>query len=286
VDTARADSSSSGLELSCTLPEDPVIVRADAARLAQIVWNLLSNAVKFTPEGGSVEVEVVQDNPFARLSVKDTGQGIEDYFLPRIFEMFGQAPSRALSGKGGLGIGLALVKQLVERHAGRIEVHSAGLGQGSTFSVWLPLFQYEPPAIGHSTSHDAAGSEQQWRGLKVLIVDDAAEALETLAQLLEIEGASVTIAHDGAEALGLFGRNSFDIVFADIGMPNMDGYEFAARVRELADGKDVPLVAMTGFTRPYDVQRASSAGFDAHLGKPLTMDALTTTMQRVRAAKV
>ncbi len=286
VDTARADSSSSGLELSCTLPEDPVIVRADAARLAQIVWNLLSNAVKFTPEGGSVEVEVVQDNPFARLSVKDTGQGIEDYFLPRIFEMFGQAPSRALSGKGGLGIGLALVKQLVERHAGRIEVHSAGLGQGSTFSVWLPLFQYEPPAIGHSTSHDAAGSEQQWRGLKVLIVDDAAEALETLAQLLEIEGASVTIAHDGAEALGLFDRNSFDIVFADIGMPNMDGYEFAARVRELADGKDVPLVAMTGFTRPYDVQRASSAGFDAHLGKPLTMDALTTTMQRVRAAKV
>src|SRR5690348_10291010 len=98
--------------------------------------------------------------------------------------------------------------------------------------------------------------------------------------------ASVTIAHDGAEALGLFDRNSFDIVFADIGMPNMDGYEFAARVRELADGKDVPLVAMTGFTRPYDVQRASSAGFDAHLGKPLTMDALTTTMQRVRAAKV
>ena len=284
VDVASADSSTAALELSCELPEHPVIVRADPARLEQIVWNLLSNAIKFTSAGGRILVRVSVEDNLARLSVQDSGQGIEPYFLPRIFEMFGQAPNRALSGKGGLGIGLALVKQLVQRHNGRINVQSEGIGHGSTFSVWLPLYEYDAlnaPPLPASEAQEGG----LWQGRKVLIADDAVEALQTLAQLLELEGASVDVARDGAQALALVEDTRYDIVFADIGMPNMDGYELAQRLRALPKGARVPLVAMTGFTRPNDVQRALRAGFDAHIGKPLSMDALTSTMQRLLAAK-
>ena len=280
VDTARADWSTATLDLSCELPEQPVVVRADRVRLEQIVWNLLSNAIKFTPEGGRVSVRISIEENLARLRVQDSGQGIEPHFLPRIFEMFGQAPNRALSGKGGLGIGLALVKQLVQRHNGRIDVQSEGIGRGSTFSIWLPLYEYDPltaPPLPAGDIQDAG----LWRGRKVLITDDATEALQTLAQLLELEGASVAIAHDGAQALALIEQARYDIVFADIGMPNMDGYELAERLRKLPNGASVPLVAITGFTRPNDVQRALHAGFDAHVGKPLSLDALTGIMRRL-----
>ena len=279
VETARADASTSALSLSCNLPQEPVIVRADAARLEQIVWNLLSNAIKFTPPGGSIDVRIDTENKCGRLTVADTGQGIEPHFTSRIFEMFGQAPSRALTGKGGLGIGLALVKQLVERQGGRIQVHSDGLGRGAAFSVWLPLFEYGvvTPLRGENASLEA----RQWAGVKVLIADDATDAVDSLAQLLELEGAEVTVAHDGAQALDEFRTQPHDIVFADIGMPNMDGYELAERLRALPGGEHVPLVAMTGFTRPNDVQRAMRASFDAHLGKPLSVGQLTATMQRL-----
>ncbi len=283
VETARADSASSGLELACALSDEPVVVRADAGRLEQIIWNLVSNAVKFTPEGGHIEVNVSVDGSFGRLTVKDTGLGIEPHFIPRIFEMFGQAPSRALSAKGGLGIGLALVKQLVERHNGRIEVESPGRGQGSTFSVWLPRYEYARiPTTRETPASEESG---QWQGVKVLIAGDSVDAVNTLAQLLEMDGASVSTARDGAQALALLEKDSFDIVFADIGMPNMDGYEFAQCLRALPDGKHVPLVAMTGFTRHADVQRALDAGFNAHIGKPISIDLLTATMRRLLAKK-
>ena len=288
VDTADADSASTGLKLTCRQTDEPVMVRADAARLEQIAWNLVSNAIKFTPPGGHVEVRVSIDGNFGKLSVGDDGQGIDKPFLSRIFEMFGQAPSRALSGKGGLGIGLALVKQLVERHGGRIEVESAGLGQGATFSVWLPRFEYPVFVASREPSSVAEGA---WRGVRVLIADDAVEAAETFGRLLEMDGAEVTVAGDGEQALAEFerarseqtgpGRPPFDIVFADIGMPKMDGYELAQRLRELPSGREVPLVALTGFTRAEDVHRADECGFDAHIGKPLSVGQLTTTMQRL-----
>ena len=271
----RADSSSTGLELNYTEADEPVVVHADAARLEQIVWNLVSNAIKFTPQGGKVDVAVSLEGNFGKLAVKDTGQGIERHFITRIFEMFGQAPSRALSGKGGLGIGLALVKQLVERQKGRIEVESPGPGQGSTFTVWLPRFDYGliAPARGGDTSLESS----RWQGMKVLIVDDSADAVDTLSQLLELEGANVSAAHDGAQALARLEKERFDIVFVDIGMPNMDGYELAQSVRALPEGAQIPLVATTGFTRHADVRRALKAGFDAHIGKPLSIAALTET---------
>jgi two-component system CheB/CheR fusion protein len=193
--------------------------------------------------------------------------------------MFGQAPARALSGKGGLGIGLALVRQLVERHNGRIAVHSDGIGKGASFSVWLPRFSYA--TLGAAPADETSPESGRWQGVKVLIADDAAEAIGALAQLLEMEGAQVTVAHDGAEALARFRENPTDIVFADIGMPNMDGYEFARHLREISGDGRVPLVAMTGFTRSNDVDRALKAGFDAHIGKPLSIGQLTATMQRL-----
>jgi two-component system CheB/CheR fusion protein len=278
VETARADSSSSTLSLSCDVPQQAVIVRADAARLEQIVWNLLSNAIKFTPAGGSIEVRVDAEAGFGRLTITDTGQGIEPHFVPRIFEMFGQAPSRALSGKGGLGIGLALVKQLVERHHGRINVKSEGLGRGATFSVWLPHFEYASLLPAPAGANKESGN---WQGVRVLVADDSVDAVTTLAQVLELDGAEVAVARDGAQALAEFEKRPFDIVFADIGMPEMDGYELAGRLRKLPGGKDVPLVAMTGFTRPNDVHRALKSGFDAHIGKPISIDLLTTTMRRL-----
>ena len=288
VETAGADAASTGLEVTCTQTDEPVMVRADAARLEQIVWNLVSNAIKFTPPGGHVEVRVSADGNFGKLSVHDDGQGIDKPFLSRIFELFGQAPSRALHGKGGLGIGLALVKQLVERQGGRIEVASQGVGQGAAFSIWLPRFEY--PAIV-SPRELSVANEGAWRGVRVLIADDAVEAAETFGRLLEMDGAEVTVAADGEQALAEFervrseqagpGKPPFDIVFADIGMPKMDGYELAKRLRALPLGREVPLVALTGFTRAEDVHRADECGFDAHIGKPLSIGRLTATMQKL-----
>lgn len=211
------------------------------------------------------------------------------------FEMFGQAPSRALGGKGGLGIGLTLAKQLVERHGGRIEVESAGLGHGATFNIWLPRFEY--PAVV-PTREPAAAQQDAWRGVRVLIADDPAEAAEALGRLLEMDGAEVTVASDGEQALGVFkrvaseqarsNRPPFEIVFADIGMPKMDGYELAQRLRALPTGRGVPLVALTGFTRAEDVHRAGDAGFDVHVGKPLSIgdhrhDAANARQERIGA---
>jgi len=288
VETAGADAASTGLEVTCTQTDEPVMVRADAARLEQIVWNLVSNAIKFTPPGGHVEVRVSVDGNFGKLSVHDDGQGIDKPFLSRIFELFGQAPSRALHGKGGLGIGLALVKQLVEHQGGRIEVASQGVGQGAAFSIWLPRFEY--PAIV-SPRELSVANEGAWRGVRVLIADDAVEAAETFGRLLEMDGAEVTVAADGEQALAEFervrseqagpGKPPFDIVFADIGMPKMDGYELAQRLRALPLGREVPLVALTGFTRAEDVHRADECGFDAHVGKPLSIGRLTATMQKL-----
>ena len=287
VTTVSADSSSTGLELACSVPEEPMVVRADPARLEQIIWNLLSNAVKFTQTGGHIHVRVAADGNFGKLSVHDDGQGIERAFLPRIFEMFGQAPSRAMTGKGGLGIGLALVKQLVERQGGHIEVESAGLGRGATFSVRLPRFDYGLIAPARALP---GGAEEEatdtWQGVKVLIADDAADAAQSFGKLLGMQGAEVSVVPDGEAALALFEEaqsqeRPFDLVLADIGMPKMDGYELASRLRKLPAGEHVPLIALTGFTRLNDVQHASDAGFDAHLGKPLSMQMLTATMQQL-----
>ena len=177
---------------------------------------------------------------------------------------------------------------MVERHGGRIEAESGGPGQGSVFSIWLPRFEYPVIVPPRESSSVAEGA---WQGVRVLIADDAVEAAETFGRLLEMDGAEVTVAGDGEQALAEFKRvrseqagpekPPFDIVFADIGMPKMDGYELAQRLRALPTGRGVPLVALTGFTRADDVHRANECGFDAHIGKPLSIGQITTTMQRL-----
>jgi two-component system CheB/CheR fusion protein len=278
VEIARLDASSVGLELVFHCESNPAIVSADATRLEQIVWNLLSNAIKFTPEGGRVCVEVsVVDNE-ALLTVEDDGQGIHPDFLPRIFDLFGQAPGRALHGHRGLGIGLSLVRQLVDRHGGRITASSDGLGRGARFDVWLPTFKLDAPM----TLALPAAVTQRLEGLVILIVEDADDAAVSLARLFEFEGATVVVANDGRMALDRMRSLAMDIVLSDIGMAGMDGYELVAEIRKQPQWVDLPVIAITGFGRQSDIEHASAAGFTAHVSKPIAIDDLIALIIRLR----
>ncbi|KLI97370.1 chemotaxis protein CheB [Luteimonas sp. FCS-9] len=282
VEVARFDSASAGIEFRMQIPDAPIMVRGDAARIEQIVWNLLSNAIKFTPQGGHIALMVGVEENYVRLRVRDTGQGIDAQSLPRIFDLFGQGTGRAIGKRGGLGIGLSLVRQLVDLHGGRIEAHSDGPGRGATFTLWLPRFTY--PLFGPGEPggrHDA----MRWDGLRILVVDDDIGTAEGLAQLLELQGASVVVCNDAEHALGRLGTQAFDVVLSDIGMDGMDGYAFARKARALEGGDRVALVALSGYARPSDIQEASESGFDAHLSKPLSMDELAAAMRDVLAKR-
>ena len=266
AETAGADAATSEIELSFQASEPHVVVLGDPARINQIVWNLLSNAIKFTPAGGRVRVRVDIDAAFGRIEVSDTGIGIERTALSRIFEMFGQARARASSTQGGLGIGLSLVRQLAEHHGGRVEGESAGPGQGARFTVWLPLYvEAAVPGVGHAS----AVTPDCCSGLTILVVDDDPATVEALATLLELEGAAVQRARSAAEALACLDGERPDVVVTDLGMPHQDGFALLQAIRARSDGAGLPVVALTGFGRPDDVQRTVEAGFDAHLGKPV-----------------
>jgi two-component system CheB/CheR fusion protein len=279
VEIAGTDATAAGLHIEAVCLPRPAVVNADPSRLEQIVWNLVANAIKFTPEGGSIRVEVGQDGNFFKLSVIDTGRGIEAYFLPRIFDMFGQAPGRALRGRTGLGIGLNLVRQLVDRHGGRIRASSDGLGKGATFTVWLPAFDAAAPLATEELP--PADIEPRLAGLRVLVVEDSIDAAGALRVLLQLEGADVTVAHDGVEGLRCLADDRFDLVLSDIGMPGMDGYEFVANLRNHENSRHVPTIALTGFAREPDVAQAIRAGFDAHVSKPVSLDELVGLILRV-----
>ncbi|KTT59832.1 chemotaxis protein [Pseudomonas oryzihabitans] len=269
------------VEVSCTrLPSEPLYVHADATRIGQIVWNLLNNAIKFTPAGGQVEIALDADGQEARLEVTDTGQGIDPDFLPRVFEMFGQAEMKYTArAQHGLGIGLALVKQLVEAHGGRIEAHSAGPGLGARFSVWLPLCHAE-----QQLAPTAQADEQSLAGLRALLVDDSADIVETLQRLLEEEGVVVTAATDSHNGLALAQAQDFDVILSDIGMPEMDGHEFLRRVRAGDRNVGTPAVALSGYGTRLDVDKARAAGFVQHLNKPVSFEALLAVLRELRAS--
>lgn len=269
-------------------PGPSVWLDADEVRIEQIVWNLVSNAVKFTPEGGHVDVslELCEEldagphapaRPGAWLQVRDTGRGIDPTALSRIFEMFTQADGYVTRREGGLGVGLALVRQLTELHGGRVRAQSAGAGQGAAFSVWLPLAaqleQGADPQAG-APGAPAQPDHGSLAGVRVLLVDDSHETLEAFHQLLSLEGAQVSSATSGAAALALAEREEYDVVLSDIGMPEMDGHVLLARLRDMPRHGRVPAVALTGYGRAEDVRRARAAGFDAHLNKPVRLQAL------------
>jgi two-component system CheB/CheR fusion protein len=264
-----------------TAPETLFFVDGDRLRLQQITWNLLNNAVKFTPAGGSVQVSTKPDSGNAVLVVTDTGEGIDPQFLPSVFEMFRQADGSNRRKHGGMGIGLALVQQLVHLHGGSVSAESEGPGRGSRFVVSLPLSR-ETQAFKPST---AAASLEGLAKTAFLIVDDSVDTVRMLEQLLASEGANVDSATSGSEALRLASEKEFDVILSDISMPEMDGFEFLTKLREIPGREQVPVVAITGCGRREDVDRARAAGFYSHLTKPLVLEDLAKTLKDVSESK-
>jgi PAS domain S-box-containing protein len=253
-------------ELTVTLAPQRTYVNADPLRLVQALSNLLNNACKFTDRGGRIRVIVDRKGTEAVIRVQDTGVGIAAEQLSRIFEMFAQVDASLERARGGLGIGLTLVRYLVEAHGGTVEAHSAGVGQGSEFIVRLPVVPRPRPSV----SPDPVGTKDA--GMlrrRILVVDDNRDATETLARVLELGGHEVHTAHDGLEAVDVAAELQPDAVLLDIGLPKLNGYDAARRIREQPAGKDVFLVALTGWGQPEDRRRAQDAGFDAHLVKPV-----------------
>ena len=277
VETVRADAAAKQIEIQIDAPDGALFVEGDLLRVEQIVWNLLTNSVKFTPAGGRILLRAVREAEDVVLSVTDTGQGIDPTFLPYVFEMFRQADASTSRAQSGMGIGLALVRQLVELHGGKVDVKSAGVGLGTCFTVWLP----------HSTRGRMSVAPvldftpEQLGKLDVLVLDDSEDTTEMLRHLLEQNGALVTTATNGLDALRIASEREFDIVLSDISMPGMDGFEFVRRLRELPGKKDVPVLALTGFGRPEDITRAQNEGFFTHLTKPFDVKALGEILQRV-----
>ncbi|MBT2322309.1 PAS domain-containing protein [Variovorax paradoxus] len=261
------------VEVRC---EPGVRCHGDRVRVEQIIWNLLSNAVKFTPDGGRITVNVSQDADFAKVTVADSGCGIAPEFLPHVFGMFSQAGGEAAPANGGLGIGLALVQELTHAHGGRVEVASPGLDRGSEFSVWLPLHDSAAKA-----GQERLPAEVNFKDWRVLAVDDYAEGLLPFAEVLRLEGAIVDIAESARKALDMLETNAYDLLVSDLGMPEMDGYQFIAEVRRRPATRELPAIAVSGFGRRADARRALEAGFNAHVPKPAAVEDLKAAVGRL-----
>ena len=280
AETVRAEAATKGVEINLNLGDQLLLVNGDRLRLQQIAWNVLNNAVKFTPAGGHININLNREGNDVRLFVEDTGQGIDPAFLPHVFEMFRQADGSNVRRHGGMGIGLALVQQLVQLHGGEVAAESEGLNKGARFKIRLPLTSENgllSVSASASTPLKLAGVVQK----DFLIVDDSEDTITMLEQLLKISGANVTSATNGAEALRLASEREFDVVLSDISMPEMDGFEFLRRLRKIAGREQVPVIAITGFGRPDDVERVRAAGFFSHLTKPLNLDALTAVLDQL-----
>jgi len=259
-------------------------ISADSARLHQIIWNLLSNAVKFTPHGGKISIRVEHDGPDARVSVKDTGQGIDPEFLPRVFDRFRQADSSTTRSFGGLGLGLAIVRHLVELHGGTVSAQSDGLSKGASFFATFPLIaeRAEPVAVsqaGELTSTDS----QSLGGLRVLLVDDEAEAREIISTVITRTGGEVKTCKSASEGLSKLVEWKPDVILSDIAMPDEDGYSFIQQVRTLPrdKGGETPAAALTAYARDVDRRQALAAGYQMHIAKPISASQLITMIARL-----
>lgn len=269
VETVRDDATAKHIQIRLDTPDEVMFVDGDPLRLEQVFWNLLNNAVKFSAEGGKVTIRQNRGPGRVTLTVEDNGPGIEPEFLPHVFEMFRQADSSSSRPHSGMGIGLALVRQLIGLHGGTVTVESV-LGQGSKFTIELPATSEIEASLGHSSSPEAGVLNQ----MRILVVDDSADTLEMLEQLLIMEGAVVAAAGSGVDALEFARNQHFDLVLSDISMPGMDGFEFVRRLRAIATQKDVPVIALTGFGRAEDVDRSSAEGFLSHVTKPIDVNNL------------
>jgi signal transduction histidine kinase/ActR/RegA family two-component response regulator len=296
LETARPAAIAKGIHLSAEVDYDAGPVLGDPARMQQVMTNLVSNAIKFTDAGGRVLVSVRREGGEVAIEVADSGAGIDPDFLPYVFDRFRQADSSSSRRHGGLGLGLAIARQLVELQGGTITVASPGPGRGATFSLHLPIRAGEepdapgaPPPFMALAPEGAGLADGTLAGLAVLVADDERDSLELVLQVLSETGARVQAAASGEEALRAIGRERPDILISDIGMPLMDGFELIRRVRGLRDPRaaGVPAIALTAFSRREDQQRALEAGFDEYMAKPLRPAALlqmVAAIARRRAA--
>jgi PAS domain S-box-containing protein len=266
---------SAGHRLTITLPSEPILLEADPTRVEQIVANLLNNAVKYTPEGGKISVEAEHEGAEVRIGISDDGNGIPADLLPRVFDLFVQEEQSLARSKGGLGLGLTLVRTLVQLHGGSVEARSAGVGKGSTFVVRFPAV----PRAEAAPAASARAHERLPAGRRILLVEDNFDAAELLAEYLGSLGHAVTVAHDGPAALEAARATAPEIVLLDIGLPGMDGYEVARRLREETRGAGPVLVALTGYGQEEDRRRSREAGFAQHLTKPFEPSALDRVLE-------
>ncbi|HZR84026.1 MAG TPA: ATP-binding protein [Candidatus Binatia bacterium] len=260
------------------LPDEDVLVEGDPVRLEQVLVNLLGNAVKYSDLGDRIDVSLERDGPDVAVRVRDDGVGIPPDILPRVFDLFVQADGALYRARGGLGIGLTLVKRIVELHGGRVEARSAGLGQGAEFVVRLPALR---PHGSDSRVPAASDRPPVHRPARIVVVDDNTDAAESLTMLLELLGHDVAVAHDGPTAIALAQNRRPDVMLVDIGLPGIDGYDVARAVRRDPDLARTFLVALTGYGRDEDRTRALAAGFDRHFAKPIDVDELTALVAEV-----
>jgi CheY-like chemotaxis protein len=274
----RTAAAAKGVSIRSSLPSAPAIVFGDRDRLQQVVWNLLSNAVKFTEPGGSVAVELAGDARQCWIVVSDTGIGISAEFLPHIFERFRQADQSTTREHGGLGLGLAIAKEITELHGGVLKASSTGSGQGSRFTLTLP----RPIGAATLVAAPDAPERPNLAGKRVLVVDDDADSREIASKALAGTGASVTEAGSGVEALQEWERQRFDVLICDLAMPGMDGYEVLRTIRRAAsaDGKSSLAIALTALASETDRQAVLAAGFDDHIVKPFDFSALLRAVSR------
>jgi CheY-like chemotaxis protein len=286
LDAVRPAAEAKNIRLQPVLDSHATIV-GDADRLQQVVWNLLSNAIKFTPKGGRVHLRLSREQSHVEFTVADTGQGIDTEFLPHVFDRFRQGDASFTRKFGGLGLGLAIVRSLVELHGGHVSAHSEGAGCGATFLVRLPtapLRADSAPAIQDAGL--AAPGPQSFEcppvleNLHVLVVDDEAETRELLTFVITQCAAHVTAAESAAHALSKLSERPFDLLVSDIGMPGEDGYSLIRRVRALpSDRSGVPAIALTAYARGEDRTNALRAGFNMHLAKPIDPNELLIVME-------
>ncbi|HEY0174346.1 MAG TPA: ATP-binding protein, partial [Pyrinomonadaceae bacterium] len=280
VEAVRPAAEAKGVRVQKVVDTGLVTVSGDPVRLQQVVWNLLSNAIKFTPRGGRVQVRMERVNSHVEIAVSDTGAGIVPDFLPHVFDRFRQADQKTTRRHGGLGLGLAIVRHLVELHGGSVRAESAGEGQGSTFTVLLPVAPVYASDPSEGRVHPAARDTlppfecpDRLDGLRVLVVDDEPDTRDMLKAGLEHCGANVTTVGSAAEAFALIEREPPHVLISDIGMPEEDGYDLIRKVRKLPAerGGRVPAIALTAYARAEDRMHALRAGYQMHVPKPVEL---------------
>ena len=278
LETCRNLIESGGHTLKVSLPPGPVPIYGDVVRLAQVLGNLVSNSAKYTQPGGTIEIAAIADENWVEISVTDTGIGISEEDMPRIFEMFAQSRRAAGSQAGGLGIGLALVRRLVDMHGGRVSAASAGPGKGSRFVVHLPVRHMPGGTLAPIPVQSSREHRSSWQ--RVLVADDNADAAQSFAELLRSMGTDVKIARDGLEAVDLASSFKPQLIFMDIDMPRLNGLDAAQAIRAQPGNSDVIICALTGYGQERDRERSAAAGIDHHLVKPVDAELLRSIMVR------